>query len=309
MELYTLWKSQMNSLCTAKVQFMVLCLLHLWVVPVFCQESVSDPLIPDPESFIREVKKNAVSDRLLLRRYTYKETQTMRALNKDGEVRKTKLEVFEVFPHWDKKYVYRRLISKNGEPVSRKELEKQDRRHREKLEKQARKLAKKGAREREIAKLKDEEEGRKEKEVLDELFRLYVFKPLRREQIKGFSTILLEFHPKPEYKATTKEVKFLKKIRGRVWISEVDYQIVRVEAETIKTISWGLGILARLQQGTHMTFQRQKINDEIWLPSMTHLAMKGRILLLKGFRMELTSEYSDYRKFTVQSWVSFASSQ
>ena len=290
-----------------RVQAIVLCLfLPSSFVPVLCQESVADPGLPDPESFIQEVKKNIVSDRLLLRQYMYKETETARELNKEGEVKKTEVKVFEVFPSWDEKYTYRRLVSKNGEPVSQKDLEKQDRKHRKKLEKRARKLTKKGASEQEIELAVEEEQRRKEKEVLDEVFRLYVVKPLRREQIDGFSTILFEFYPRPEYKAKTKELKFLKKIRGRAWICDDDYQMIRVEAETIGTISFGLWILVRLHKGAKLTFQRQRINDEIWLPSIAHFAGKGRILLLKGFRFEGTSEYSDYQKFTVQSSISFA---
>ena len=123
------------------------------------------------------------------------------------------------------------------------------------------------------------------------------------------ASILFEFSPRPEYKAKSKELKFLKKVRGKAWICDDDYQLIRVEAETIETIAFGLGILVRLHKGARLTFQRQRVNDEIWLPSVAQFAGKGRILLLKGFRFEGTSEYSDYQKFTVQSSISFAPSK
>jgi hypothetical protein len=274
--------------------------------PIFCQDQVSELPLPDPEAFVQKVKENIVSDQILLRQYTYKETETVRELDSKGQIKKTEVKVYEVFPSWDEKYTYRRLVEKNGEPVEGKELEQQDRKHREKLEKRARKLTRKGASEREVELAIEQEERRKEKEAIDEVFHLYTVRPLKREDVDGFSTILFEFVPRPEYKAKTKELKFLKKIRGRAWICEDDYQIVRVEAETIENISFLLGILAKLHKGATLTFQRQRVNDEIWLPSIAHFKGKGRILLFKGLRIEGKSEFSDYQKFTVQSAINYA---
>ena len=50
--------------------------------------------------------------------------------------------------------------------------------------------------------------------------------------------------PKPGYHAKTRDGAALSKIRGKMWIEKAGYQWVRVEAETIDTISFGV-FLAR----------------------------------------------------------------
>ena len=81
----------------------------------------------------------------------------------------------------------------------------------------------------------------------------------------------------------------------------------RVEAQTPKSLKFGLGVIARLSKGAHLTFQRRKVNDEIWLPAEAFFQGTGRVLVFKGFRFQARSEYSDYKKFSVDSSVSFSS--
>jgi hypothetical protein len=55
-----------------------------------------------------------------------------------------------------------------------------------------------------------------------------------------------------------------------------------------------------------MTFQRRLVNNEIWLPEQAHFSGTGRLLLFKGLRIDTYSEYSDYKKFTVETSVTFS---
>ncbi len=52
----------------------------------------------------------------------------------------------------------------------------------------------------------------------------------------------------------------------------------------------------RLEKGTHMIVQRSRISDEAWLPVVSHFVGKGKILLLKGFRIDRETVYSNYEK-------------
>lgn len=52
--------------------------------------------------------------------------------------------------------------------------------------------------------------------------------------------------------------------------------------------------------------KRQKINDEIWLPTELHFKGSARLFLVKGMRLEVHQQYSDFLKFTVESQVQFA---
>ena len=52
--------------------------------------------------------------------------------------------VYEVYPHPEEELTYRRLIERDGRPVSAKEMAEQDRDYREKLDAWQRRMAQRG---------------------------------------------------------------------------------------------------------------------------------------------------------------------
>jgi hypothetical protein len=275
------------------------------LLPAFTLQESDRPL-PELSSFLQEVRKHLRSDRLLLSQYTFTQTNTERHLDGNGNVKKTEIEVYEVYPSLEEGQTYRKLISKDGKPLSPRELEKQDQEHEKKSQERTRKLERERVSERAKREAKEAEEKRKEDETIDEIFRLYDFSLIGREAMDGHSTISLGFQPRPGYKAKTDEGKIFQRIGGRGWFSETDHELVRLELELIDTISFGMGILARLNKGARLTFQRDRINKEVWLPASAHFSGSARLLVFKGLKIDVTSEYSDYRKFTVESSVTYS---
>lgn len=88
---------------------------------------------------------------------------------------------------------------------------------------------------------------------------------------------------------------------GKVWVSESEYEVVRLEAEAIETASFGLGLLARVHKGSKATFERRKVNGEQWLPARAAYSASARVMLVKVLRIGGTLEFSDYRKFSVET--------
>ena len=249
---------------------------------------------------------NLHSDRFLLRQYTYNETQEVIELNKQGESQKTSVRSYEVFPSTVEELIYRRLISKDGKPVEQKELRKQDKKYNKRVQKYAKKGRKRGLQAGSEYGAGEAEALREEKQLIEEMLRLYRFEIQGREVLEGYSTLIVRFTPRPGFKSKLKDIKILRKVQGRVWVSEQDYQPVKVEAETLESLKFGWGIVAKLNKGAQMVFQRHKVNDEIWLPARASFRGSGRMLLFKGFRFQANSQYADYKKFTVASKVSFA---
>ena len=270
------------------------------------QQEREETSCPKLEFILEQVRKNLNSDRMLLSNYTYNEVETVRFLDKDSTVKRIKEKRYEVFPSFEEELLYRKLVEENGELVSKKDLEKQDRKYRKRVEKWEKKARKKGISDEEARRLREEEEGEKEQRAVDDVFRLYEFELLGRGSVGKYSTYLIGFSPRPDYKPRVKEVKLLKKISGKAWVCDEDFQLVRIEADLIENASFGLGILAKLHKGATMSFQRRKVNGEVWLPAVAHFSGKGRFLLFKGFRVELTSEYSDYKRFSVSSSITFS---
>ena len=263
-------------------------------------QDTANPL-PDSNTFVREVRSHLRSDRLLLSQYAYNLKQTEIEYDKKGRPKKTTVRVYEVYPSLDEGFTYERLISKDGVAVTPKELEKQDNAYDRKVKEHARKLQREGSTERDYRTAKEAEELRKEEAIIDEIFQMYDITMVGRENLDGRPAIQLTFQPRKDYKPKSREAGFLVKMAGKAWIGEEDHQLIRLQVGLIDTLSIGLGVLARLNKGATLSFERRRVNDEIWLPGEARFAGTARVLLLKGLRIESISEFSEYRKFSVSS--------
>jgi len=265
--------------------------------------------LPELGTFLRNVRANLRSDRLLQSKYMYNLKQTKIQLDKKGNPKKIEVDRFEVFPSLDEKYTYLRQTVKNGKPLDPKKIEKQDRSHSKKLKDRAKELEEEGLDEPTHRLRKEEEEKRKEDMVIDELFRMYEFSLIQRDLIDGNPAILLDFRPRPDFKSSSKEAKILSKLAGRAWFCEEDHQLIRADVEFIDNVSFGKGLLARLHKGTKASILRQRINEEVWLPAKAHIKGSARILLVKKIQINTINEYSDYKKFVADIKIDFGVSE
>ena len=71
----------------------------------------------------------------------------------------------------------------------------------------------------------------------------------------GRPTILVTFTPKPDAKPATREGPAGGAFTGKIWVDEATEEVMRVEATAIDSISYGYGLLARLNEGTVVTLR------------------------------------------------------
>jgi hypothetical protein len=269
-------------------------------VPVRAQAFTDVVSVPDRAAFIDRVKNNLLDDQEAEGLYTYAERSRQFQTSRGQRVVKTE-RVYEVYPELEGRGIYRRLVATNGTPTPAAELAKQDRKRREAVEKALRKRASETPKQRE-QRLRDEKKRRADDRAkLDEAFRLLEFRFTERTSLSGRPVIVAEFRPRPGAKATSREGKVLQKFTGRAFVSEADAQVVRVEMEALDNISFGLGVLARVNKGSHADFERRFVNGEVWLPATFRLRATGRQLLVRGIDLDTEVEWYDYRKFTVDT--------
>jgi hypothetical protein len=111
--------------------------------------------------------------------------------------------------------------------------------------------------------------------------------------------------PKLDAKPRTDDGKMMRHFQVRAWVSENEFEIVRVEVEAIDDLSIGWGLFARVHRGARATYQRRKINNEAWLPADVTWTGSARVLLLKQLRERGRSEFFGYRKYTVGTSTTF----
>jgi hypothetical protein len=152
---------------------------------------------------------------------------------------------------------------------------------------------------REEREIKDHEDSRKfETEVAD----AYNFKLVGTEPLGGREAWIIDAEPRPGFVPHMKEAKFLSKFRGRVWIDKADLQLAKLDVECLDTVSFGW-FLARFHNGTRITLEQTRINDEVWLPLHVAAKIDVRVALLKNFDVELEQAYRDHKKFRSSSKI------
>jgi hypothetical protein len=274
--------------------------LCLFSAVLFVQEQPKP--LPELKPFLAELRKTLHTDSLLLSQYTYTDKLTQIELDSKGKAKKTEVSAFQIFPGSPEHVGYRRQIVRGGKPLSPEELRREEQSLQKRIDEAQRKRSQITPAERErnrTARL------RREQLIIDDALGVFEIEEIGRENIEGRPAILLRFHPKKTYKPKTFEGKSMQHVAGKAWIDEQDHQVARVEIEVIDSIAIGLGILAKLEKGASIVSERRKINDEIWLPVKTDVTLNARVLLLKGFNMRQINEYSDHKKYTVDTVLKF----
>lgn len=264
-----------------------------------------DRPLPEAGPFLEEVKKRLQTDERLQSGYVYVETRRRLKLDRRGRATKETVEVVESYPGLPGEERWERLVSEDGRPVPAADLEKRDRERRKKAQAYVRRLEEEPAKVRREHLRAREEYAREMTRLVDDLFLVYDVRMTGREAIEGHDAIVFELTPRPSAKPRTRDGKFMKKFTARAWVSESEYELVRVDVEAVDTVSVGLGLLARVHKGTRASFTRRKVNGEVWLPASASYTASARIGLVKVMRVGGTSEFSDYRKFTVGTSTTF----
>ena len=273
------------------------CLIAILAVPAAAQ----DRPLPDYATFMAEARKRLAADDVRQSEYVYVATQRQQKLDASGKSTKETLDVFESYPALPNEARWRRQTVKDGKAVSPEDLVKVDRERQNKVFEYAKRLEQNPEKVRAAEQKKRDEERCDTERAIDDVFRVYDIKMLGREVMSGYETIGFSFTPRKDARPQTSDGKIMRHFAGKAWVSESEYEVVRLEAEAIETASFGLGLLARVHKGSKATFERRKVNGEQWLPARATYTASARVLLVKVMRIGGTLDFSDYRKYSVET--------
>ena len=261
--------------------------------------------LPDQDTFLREVRAKLRTDSSLQSSYIYTETRREQKLDDRGRVTQESVKVYENYPGLPGEQRWERLISEDGRPRPASELEKEMRDRQKKAEELARQSVEEPAK-LQARQQRDYAEQRRELDaILDDMMLVYDIRMERRESLNAHDTIVFSLTPRPNSKPRTREGKQMRAFNVRAWVSESDYELVRLDAEAIDTLKMGFGVLARLHKGATLSFLRTKVNDEVWLPSRVTYVGSARVGLVAVLRRSGSSEFAGYRKFSVDTSTTY----
>ena len=276
-------------------------LVALWIATPGAQNR---PL-PDQDAFLKETRKHLQTDSSVQSSYMYVETRREQKLGKNGRAEEESVKVYESYPGLPGQPRWERLISEDGKPVAAGNLEEQDRDRAKEATSMAKRLESNPGKER-ARQQRDWDKAHDERsEAMDDIYTVYAIEMTGRERVEGHDTIGFTLTPRPDSKPKTREGDLMKRFGVKAWISETDHELVRLEAEAIDNVAFGLGVLARIHKGAQFSFLRRKINGEVWLPAIARYSGSARVGLLWTLRRAGSSEYSGYKKFSVDTSSSF----
>lgn len=191
------------------------------------------------------------------------------------------------------------LVKKDGKPLSDEEQKKENEKTKKQIEDIQKKDKKKAEKE---EKAKEEGQDAKEDDPGIEIFlRVCQFVNPRRERFRGQDVLVFDFEPNPEYKPKKIEERVVKELAGVIWVDEKAHDVARLEAYFVGDVHIGGGVLANLQKGTSFILEQGYLNNEVWLPTYEEAHIGVRVLLVKGFKVNVVTRYSDYKRFHVET--------
>ena len=224
--------------------------------------------LPDPEPFYAAARANIVRAQAAENLFAYRERRTELHLNPFGRMGSGGTVVYDVTPQADGG-VERRLIERDGRAVTDGPVERR-----------ATRTRRPGSR----------------RSSVEDVVSVLRFAIRHREVRDGRDIVAVGFEPKPGAEPETRQGELARHFSGTIFVDEAAHEVMRVEATAIEDLTYGMGLVARLQKGTTVTAARARIEPDVWLPTAIRIKGQGRALLLRRLEIDQVIEWIDYRR-------------
>jgi hypothetical protein len=104
-----------------------------------------------------------------------------------------------------------------------------------------------------------------------------------------------EFRPDPEFSPKDRETQMYRGMEGEVWVEPVHERIVQVQGKLVKDVSFGWGIVGRLNKGGIYEISQTQLSPGVWRITTLNVDVKGRMFLLNSFRFMRRESNSHFR--------------
>ena len=107
--------------------------------------------------------------------------------------------------------------------------------------------------------------------------------------------ILLNFRPDPKFSPPTREARVFAAMDGTMTVNQEQKRIVKLSGRLTKPVTFGWGILGKLQKGGTFEVQRSEIAPHVWQITATHIHIQGHALIFKNISEQQDETTSDYK--------------
>ncbi|HJS74951.1 MAG TPA: hypothetical protein VJ921_11745 [Vicinamibacteria bacterium] len=245
-------------------------------------------------TLLRRVIESQKRQQELTREYAFRETTVTRELDSEGRVEKTESEEVLVTPGPEGEY--RRVVGKDGKPLSSEEELKEERKFQKYLKEQLRQSP--------------EERDRKTKEKLDrrvkrfqerltEAIEVFDFEARPDEIVQNVPLRVFRFSPKAGYEGHSRSTKILARMEGTVWIDPEHNQLAKLRVRFVKSLKFLGGVFGRVSEGSEAEAEGWFDGEGVWLLDDIAVSLNARLYFVKTYRQRIDIDYHDYQRYRV----------
>jgi len=217
-------------------------------------------------------------------RFEARQVSTTRSLNAEGATTREETLIYREYPL--EGALYDELVEKDGQPLTDKEVRSEEKR-REKFIREVRRRRSRGGH-------PQPEEGpgiRFNHDLMDR----YRVELAGTETVRGHECWVIRFEPEVgKLPSRTRMDPALNKSTGRLWISQQDYGLAKLEFAMREPFRYWGGLLATIRQAEGL-LEFERFAGGTWLPLGFDFRLDLEVLMVKNIRRYITTEWSEHR--------------
>jgi hypothetical protein len=184
---------------------------------------------------------------------------------------------------------YERVIGINNQPLSSGQQQQEQ----AKLNREIARRQSESAAERKARVSKYQNQRAEEHMLMQQMVEAFQFTLAGEQEVNGVECYVLDAKPNPAYQPPVQKARVLLGMQGRLWIDKQHYHWVKVQAEVINPVEFGL-FVAKVKPGTKFELEQAPAGD-VWLPKRFSQSVNASVFGVYGMRCREEEEYSDYR--------------
>ena len=110
--------------------------------------------------------------------------------------------------------------------------------------------------------------------------------------------VRLTFTPNPHYDAPTRELQVFKSMGGRMWIDRATGRLTRLEGTLIEDVTFGWGLLGRLNKGGTFAIAQARVGDNHWEIIALDVKMSGKAVIFKTINVKQMQRLTEFRRMS-----------
>ena len=221
-------------------------------------------------------EKNSQAD------YTYNQLSRREKLDGNGVVKETEEKLYEVF--CIEGLMFRRLVKRNGQPLSAEEVKREQQRERD---------FRQQIPERKRRKAQGPQQG--DVALNEDLIGRYSYDLVGQETINGRSSYVVTYQPRSDDLPIRHRIdRLLNKVAGKVWVDTQDYEIARLEIHLAGKATMWAGLIASVRK-LEGEFEQLRTDEGAWLPLRIQGYLDARVLFT-NYRLTQNDRWTNFRK-------------